>query len=57
MTSPAHAPTEEVASTPSCHSCQRALRVGEDAWASDWTVIDGEGIRTEDRYTCDECAA
>ena len=48
---------ENYARTPVCHSCQRTLRKGEQAWASDWTVIEASGLRTETRYTCDDCEA
>jgi hypothetical protein len=43
--------------TPTCHTCDRTLLVGENAWADDWTVITTDGARTETRYTCDTCAA
>ena len=42
---------------PACRTCRRTLREGEQAWASDWTVIDPAGARTEVRYTCDDCEA
>lgn len=38
-----------------CCKCRRALRVGETAWASDWTVIGVDGTRMETRYTCETC--
>lgn len=42
-----------------CHTCGRVLAEGEQAWASEWRVIDisGQtaGFRTETRYTCDDC--
>lgn len=41
--------------TPTCHVCKRRIRVGEDAWATDWTVIGRDEWRTEVRYTCDDC--
>lgn len=40
-----------------CHTCHRSLPEGAEAWASDWTVIEPGGTRTETRYTCDECEA
>lgn len=40
---------------PTCHTCRRTLREGEQAWASDWTVIGFDGTRTEIRYACDGC--
>lgn len=40
---------------PACHLCQKTLRVGEQAWASDWIVIEADGPRSETRYTCDDC--
>lgn len=47
--------------TPTCHTCKRSLANGESAWASDWKVIDVSGttakLRTEVRYTCDDCEA
>lgn len=41
--------------TPECFECKRPLRVGESAWASDWTVITRGEMYTEVRYTCDDC--
>lgn len=43
--------------TPICHTCKRLIRVGEDAWVTDWTVIGQDEWRTEARYTCDDCEA
>jgi hypothetical protein len=44
-----------------CATCLRALQQGEQAWASDWKVLDVSGDtavwRNETRYTCDECEA
>jgi uncharacterized paraquat-inducible protein A len=48
---------ERYQKAPACHRCKRTLREGESAWASDWTVIDPAGSRTETRYTCDDCEA
>jgi hypothetical protein len=45
--------------TPLCHECGYQFAVGEDAWASDWKVIDTSGttatFRTETRYYCELC--
>lgn len=43
--------------TKTCHKCKRPLRVGESAWVEDWKVITPDGVRTETRYTCDDCEA
>ena len=44
-----------------CHVCKRELAEGEEVWASEWRVIDTSGeratLRTETRYTCDDCEA
>lgn len=40
-----------------CHTCKRELLEGEPAWASDWKVFDGDTLRNETRYTCDDCEA
>jgi hypothetical protein len=45
--------------TPECRSCGRRLKVGEEAWADDWKVLDVQGTtatwRHETRYTCNDC--
>lgn len=42
-----------------CRRCDRTLNEGDTAWAEDWTVIDVNGTRaenrTEVRYVCDPC--
>jgi hypothetical protein len=40
-----------------CHKCRRGLSAGDEAWASDWTVIEPTGVRVEVRYTCADCEA
>ena len=40
-----------------CFTCERALAEGESAWASDWTVIEGDYACAVTRYTCDDCEA
>lgn len=51
----------EAAALPKCHKCGCQFAEGDNAWASDWKVIDTSGtdvaIRTETRYTCDDCEA
>jgi hypothetical protein len=42
---------------PTCHACGRTIYEGEQAWVSDWLVIEQEGLRSEARYTCDGCTA
>lgn len=48
---------EHDADTPACSGCGRTLVEGESAWASDWHVIEPDGVRVETRYTCDDCSA
>lgn len=42
-----------------CEACNRVLRDGDTAWASDWKVIDVSGVTVTTsfvtRYTCDGC--
>lgn len=38
-----------------CCKCGRELAPTELAWARDWLVLEGEGVRREIRYTCDGC--
>jgi Zn finger protein HypA/HybF involved in hydrogenase expression len=33
-----------------CRTCGRAFASDEDAYASDWTVIEPDGLRMETRY-------
>jgi hypothetical protein len=43
-----------------CHTCNRELSEGEEAWVSHWKVpVDhfSSAYRMETRYTCDDCEA
>ena len=42
-------------STPDCSECGRNLRVSEEAWAEDWTIIDPDGATVKTLYTCFDC--
>lgn len=44
-----------------CRICGRQIKSGEDAWASEWTVVDVSGTsavqRVETRFACMDCEA
>jgi hypothetical protein len=40
-----------------CATCHRPFAQGEQAWSSDWKVLDDDGWRNETRWTCDDCEA
>ena len=40
-----------------CFTCGRSLLPGDNAWASDWIVIEADTTRTVTHYTCDDCEA
>lgn len=42
-------------SIPTCHECGYQFSVGEQAWVSDWNVVDEDGTRVEFRYYCELC--